>query len=172
MNDHDPRDTSVRPQQNPSHQTRHAGPVSGPPLRRLGSRATRVFRALVDGLTAGAARRVDNAAGTFMSVSVDCLAADDRGGALYALAHRYEVNGDLVSDPDVEFYVVADDEQSGGRAVYPTAVDHGSLGYRRYVDFDAAGRPATADRRGQADLARFCDGWMRNIAAQQRLVLR
>ncbi len=172
MNDHDTRDASVRPEENPSPQARHAAPESGPPLRKLDSRATRVFRALVDGLAAGGAKRVDNAAGTFMPVSVDCLAADDGGGTLYAVAHRYEVNGDLVPDPDVEFYVVADNDQPGGPAVYPTAVDHGALGYRRYVDFDAAGRPVTAHRRGQADLARFCDGWMRNIAAQQGLVLR
>ena len=47
-------------------------------------------------------------------------------------------------------------------AIYP---------YRRYVDFDASGHPARIASRAQASLAQFCDGWMRNIADQQRLVL-
>src|SRR6185503_1836388 len=115
---------------------------------------------LVDGLLAGEARRFDNANGTFMAVSIDCLARAPgpsdgaRGGSLYAIAHRYEANGDLVPDPDVEFYVV---DASCSQAVYPAAIDHGPLGYFRYVHFDSTGRPARIASRGQAQLARFCD---------------
>ena len=144
-------------------------------MTKLNRTATKIFLKLVDGLIAGHARKIDNTRGAFMAVSVDYLTADrtrSNGagcGSLYAIAHRYEVNGDLVPDPDVEFYVVDDVLEPGQKAVYPTAIDHGPMGYHRHVDFDEAGQPARFARRGQADLASFCNAWMRNIASQQRL---
>ena len=140
-------------------------------MRRLGRAASKVFMALIAGIPVGDARKIDNAGGAFMAVSVDHLARDSRGGSLYAVAHRYEANGDLVPDPDVEFYVVEDPAQPGDKAIYPTAIDHGPLGYYRHVHFDSAGQPARVASRGQAALATFCDGWMPNIARQQGMVL-
>jgi hypothetical protein len=146
------------------------------PLRKLSVRATKVFLTLVDGLEAGSAKKIDNARGAFMAVSIDCLFVDrslpdGRGRtSTYAIAHRYEANGDLIPDPDVEFLVVSDPQQPESRAIYPTAIDHGPLGYRRYVHLDSAGEAVRVRPRGQADLARFCDLWMDNIAHQQGLV--
>lgn len=140
-------------------------------MKKLGRTATKVFLALIADIAVGDAKKLDNAGGAFMAVSVDHLGRDSRGGALYAVAHRYQVNGDLVPDPDVEFYVVDDPTQPGTKAIYPTAIDHGPLGYYRHVHFDSAGQPARIASRGQAALATFCDGWMRNLAAQQGLVL-
>ncbi len=146
-------------------------------MRKLNRAATKVFLALVDGLLVGSARRIDNAAGASMVVSVDYLVGGrvaptgTRDGSLYAVAHRYEVNGDLVPDPDVEFYVVDDPVEPARKAVYPTAIDHGPLGYRRHVHFDSTGQPVRVASRGQVDLAIFCDLWMTNIAIQQGLVL-
>jgi hypothetical protein len=139
-------------------------------MKKLGKAATKVFLALIHELRAGDARKIDNARGTFMAVSVDHLGRS-RGGVLYAVAHRYEANGDLVPDPDVEFLVADDPELPGVKAVYPTAIDHGPLGYYRQVHFDSTGQPVRVAARGQAALTRFCDEWMRNIAAQQQLVL-
>ena len=109
-----------------------------------------------------------------MAVTVDFLigATTRRPWAVYAVAHRYLVNGDLIPDPDVEFYVVDDPGRPGTKAVYPIAIDHGPLGYHCYVDVDHAGRLTLSSARGQAELARFCDVWMKNIAAQQHLDLR
>jgi hypothetical protein len=140
-------------------------------MKRLGKTATKIFMELIAGIPIGDAKKLDNARGSFMAVSVDHLGRDSRGGALYAVAHRYEVNGDLVPDPDVEFYVVDDPSLPDAKAIYPTAIDHGALGYYRHVHFDSAGQPARVASRGQAALATFCDGWMRNIASQQGLVL-
>jgi hypothetical protein len=146
-------------------------------MNKLNTTATKIFLKLVDGLLAGEARKIDNARGAFMAVSVDFLIGDRmrpsgaRCGSLYAIAHRYEVNGDLLPDPDVELYVVDDIIEPGRKAVYPTAIDHGPMGYHRFVEFDEAGHPNRFSRRGQADLARFCNLWMNNIAEQQRLQL-
>ena len=54
-------------------------------------------------------------------------------------------------------------------AVYPDAIDHGPLGYHRYAAVDSTGEPTLLNRRGQGDLARFRDVWMRTIASQQGL---
>lgn len=150
--------------------------VVSPAMRKLGLQAARTFLQLVDGLRAGDARTIDNAPGTFMAVSVDCLHGDGtapdggRVGALYAIAHRFETNGDLVPDPDVEFYMVTDSEDPLGRSIYPTAIEHPPpIGYRRYVEFGSDGLPDAIHRRDQADLARLCDTWMHNIAQQQNL---
>ena len=143
-------------------------------MRKLGERATKIFTMLVDGLGVGDAKKLDNAPGAFMAVTVDFLigASTRRPWAVYAIAHRYLANGDLVPDPDVEFYVADDPGQPGAKAVYPIAIDHGPLGYHCYVDVDSAGQLTLSTARGQAGLARFCDVWMKNIAAQQRLEVR
>ena len=143
-------------------------------MRKLGERATKIFTMLVDGLDVGDAKKLDNAPGAFMAVTVDFLigASTSRPWAVYAIAHRYLANGDLVPDPDVEFYVADDPGQPGAKAVYPIAIDHGPLGYHCYVDVDGAGQLTLSSARGQAELARFCDVWMKNIAAQQRLEVR
>jgi hypothetical protein len=148
--------------------------ASGPDhlgLRKLDDRATKVFAALVAGLTVGDAKKLDNARGTFMAVSIDFLmgASASRSWGLYAIAHRYLANGDLIPDPDVEFYVVDQPSCPGVMAVYPVAIDHGPLGYHRYAAVESTGEPTLLNRRGQADLARFCNVRMRNIASQQGL---
>jgi hypothetical protein len=157
------KDFDSTPATPPAPEPRHIA------MKKLGEAATRIFMTLTDGLHAGDAKRIDNAPGTFMAVSVDHLGGSRRA-SVYAVAHRHEVNGDLVPDPDVEFYVSDDPSLPGTRAVYPTAIDHGPLGYHRHVDLDASGTPVRVASRGQATLASFCDDWMKAIAVQQRLV--
>ena len=153
-------------------------PPHGAGMRKLNDRATRIFMSLVEGLRVGDAKKLDNAPGAFMAVSVDFLVGEELRTAsgppwaLYAVAHYYRANGDLVPDPDVEFYVTDDPAQPGAKAVYPIAIDHGPLGYHRYAELEGAGQISCVLPRGQADLARFCDVWMKNIAAQQRLEVR
>ena len=152
-------------------------PQQGAGMQKLNDRATRIFMTLVEGLRVGDAKKLDDAPGAFMAVSVDFLVGEELRTvsgppwALYAVAHYYRANGDLIPDPDVEFYVVDDPALPGVKAVYPIAIDHGPLGYHRYAELDGAGHLSRMVPRGQADLARFCDVWMKNIAAQQGLVL-
>ena len=164
--------------------TNFTAPPSAPPtpddagMRKLNERATKIFMTLVEGLRVGDARKLDNARGAFMAVSVDFLVGEEvrtpsgPPWALYAVAHYYLANGDLIPDPDVEFYVVDDPARPGAKAVYPIAIDHGPLGYHRYADLGRTGQLANLRPPGQADLARFCDVWMKNIATQQRLDVR
>jgi hypothetical protein len=158
---------------------RPAAPTpEGAGMRKLNERATKIFMTLVEGLHVGDARKLDNAKGAFMAVSVDFLVGEELRTAsgppwaLYAIAHNYLANGDLIPDPDVEFYVVDDPDRPAEKAVYPIAIDHGPLGYHRYADLVRTGQLANVRQQGQAELARFCDVWMKNVAAQQRLDVR
>ncbi len=130
-------------------------------MKALTAASARVFLKLIEGLAVGAGRRVDNAPGTFMAVLVDCLSIAS-AGASYAIAHRYEQNGDLCPDPDVEFFVIDDPITPGGKVVYPMAIDQ-TIGYRRYVYLKSHGHPECVHLAGQANLTAFCNGWLRNI---------
>lgn len=143
-----------------------APPPAAPPpdsmaMRKLNERATKIFMTLIEGLRVGDARRVDDVRSAFMAVSVDFLVGEELRTAsgppwgLYAVSHHYLANGDLVPDPDVEFYAVDDPERSGEKAVYPIAIDHGPLGYHRYADVGRSGQLDNLRPRAQADLARF-----------------
>lgn len=139
-------------------------------MKKINATATAIFLRLIDGLEPGRARQFNNAPGAYMAVSVDCLAQRPHPVVpgctigLYAVAHRYKSNGDLVADPDVEFLVFK--YPSGDTEVYPTSIDHG-LGYRRYVICDENHLPQREHRKLQTDLATFCGTWMSNIRSQQ-----
>lgn len=133
-------------------------------MKAITQEATRTLLALLDSIPRGATHtRINNAGGAFMAVSVEVLRART-GRKLVSIAHRHEVNGDLVADPDVEFLVV--DLGGLGTKAYPTAINHGS-GAQEVAILDAALNPTGIRPRAQADVAAFCNMWLRNIKHQQ-----
>lgn len=126
-------------------------------MKNLNQKAARVLNQLVAGLDGiGDARKIDNARGTFMAVSVDRVGFDT-----FSVAHYFTQNGDAMADPDVVFYRGRD----GGW--YPTEVTMSATGYyRRCVEFEG-GLPVRYNRAAQRDLAMFCNEWMLNIKDQQ-----
>mgnify|MGYP001825905759 CR=1 FL=1 len=77
------------------------------------------------------------------------------------VAHYFEMNGDLVPDPSVTFFVT----ESGDWA--PVGIEQAIGVPRSYVRMtpDATGI-ASYDADGQADLAEFVATWAQNIEAQ------
>jgi hypothetical protein len=129
-------------------------------MKTLNKTAEKTFRALIADLAApGDAKKIENSGGAFMAVSVDFLSRNADGSCLYAVAHRFEQNGDLCPDPDVEFYVTP-------LGVAPTAIDQ-IMGYQRAVEFDERGVVSRIRLGAQADITSFCNGWLRNIREQQ-----
>ena len=142
-------------------------------MKPISKAALQVFRKLATGLKEpGTANKIDNAKGAFMAVSIDLLQRHHHGPAgtyeLYAVAHRYELNGDLVPDPDVEFLAVRD-HTGAVAAVYPLAIDHGMGRYRRHAWLKADLTPDRLAPAAQKDLATFCSVWFKNIKEQQGL---
>lgn len=110
--------------------------------------------------------RIDNAPKAFMGVSVEVLRTHGAARKLVSIAHRHEVNGDLVADPDVEFLVV--DLGMGEVRAYPVAINHGQ-GAQELADLDRCLNPVAMRPRTQRDVATFCGTWLRNIREQQGL---
>lgn len=141
-------------------------------MKSLSVTATRTFLKLVEGLEPGQGRKVDNNK-AYMAVQVDFLSRRPYPGfpmssiEMYAVAHRYEQNGDRISDPDIEFYVL---RTAGYQPkVFPTAIDQAGR-YRRAVFFDRDGTTEKYYPREQRDIANFCSTvWFKNIRLQQGL---
>lgn len=130
-------------------------------MKPLNVQAQKVMEALVDGLSeTGHHKKINNAQGVFMAVSVECIGLRALG-SLFSVAHYYEQNGDLMRDPEMVFLRGLDG------CFYPIYFrQDGGYGY----DEDSADLEAGAVRPAmQADHARFANRWMHNIKQQQQL---
>lgn len=77
-----------------------------------------------------------------------------------SVAHYFEMNGDLVSDPQIEFLIKDD-------LWVPVSVEQYLGGYRRYIEVDyTTGNAGVTDRSSQSELAEFADMWAENIMDQ------
>ena len=131
-------------------------------MKHINDKSEAIFRKLTEGLVkVGDHRKIDNAPGAFMAVSVEIIGRSGLG-PLVSVAHYYEQNGDLMRDPDVVFLIGAD------RHVYPISFRQDNLGIyleAAYVE-DGVWKVRV---KMQADLCSFCNMWMRNIDDQQQL---
>ena len=84
----------------------------------------------------------------FMDLNIEII--DDNR---YAMSHNYELNGDLMADPDVEFTVDKDN-----RLLYPESYQQDNLQFYQRVDKD----PVAAHQ-----LNEFMDEWLNNIQENQ-----
>lgn len=124
--------------------------------------ASAVLDELTDGLDVGDSRKVDRALG-FMPVHVECLQQTSLG-PLFSIAHYFEMAGDLVADPDVVFLHRADGSWA------PTSF-RTSIAFRVAVHFHDDG-VVEVDERGQRELVRFANHWMKNVSEQQGIKIK
>lgn len=123
--------------------------------------AQKVIETLTRDLDAeNTARKIDNGGTAFMAVSVDRL-FECEAGTVFAIAHNFEQNGDLVPDPDVEILISKVD----GR-VYPLAIQYATGTYQR-VGWIEDGKLSKFAPRAQRELATFVGMWMKNVRRQQ-----
>lgn len=128
-------------------------------IKQLNKSASATFKTLVDGLAVGESRTIDNAPGAFMAVHVSRLTEHT-----YSIAHYYNQNGDLVADPEMEFFVNFEG------SVLPTASTACGFGAIRGL-WIVDGAPARFRPGVQSDLANFANMWMKNIRDQQGIKL-
>jgi hypothetical protein len=79
----------------------------------------------------------------------------ERHGELISVAHYFEQNGDLVSDPEVELHYPT---------WTPTAITQ-SIGYRREKFIEREGQ-TFVDAKFHREVSSFLSMWARNIQAQ------
>jgi hypothetical protein len=132
--------------------------------RQLNEKAEMIFHGLVEGLSEGCPyKKVGEDNAVFMPVHVEYLHSPADGWRVYSVAHRYQQNGDLRDDPDMEFL----DTPIG---VFPINFSQASPPvYTMVMTFGDDGLVDGIDHRGQEDLAEFANLWMKNIKAQQGL---
>ena len=91
----------------------------------------------------------------------DRLIIENIGWHRAVVAHYFEMNGDLVPDPDVVFYT---DNELGW---IPMGITQSLGGHRSYIRLDDSDNQLLLlNAAGQADLAEFTEMWARNIVAQ------
>ena len=100
--------------------------------------------------------KINNAPG-FMAVCVEKI-----GPGFLSVTHYFEQNGDLVPDPDMEFWKGPDGRW---RPVCITQM----LGSTTALRFDQEGQVARYNPHALADLCAFTAHWMKNISKQQKL---
>ena len=91
----------------------------------------------------------------------DRLVIENIGLNRISVAHYFELNGDLVAEPDVVFSTT----DTGDWA--PLGISQSLTGWRSYAGFSEDGTHVVLyNPKGQADLAEFAEQWAENIAAQ------
>jgi hypothetical protein len=138
-------------------------------MRKVNPAAKRVLDEITRGLgEIGDHKKLDNAKGAFMAVSVEVIDATADGYLYISIAHYGEQNGDLMRDPEMVFIKAP---VSGD--YFPSYFRNDYIGCERLGVVSAEqieGRTFfNFNPREQADEASFANTWMRNIRHQQRL---
>jgi len=132
-------------------------------MKSLSPRAQRVFEKLTVGLTETNQERTVGDGEPFMSVYVAWLFPMPKG-AVYSITHYGERNGDLCCDPNITFFR---DNRTG--KVYPLTFQQANPRiHHEAVSADGFTLHMVNSNR-QADITKFADTWMANIAEQQDL---
>jgi hypothetical protein len=90
----------------------------------------------------------------------DRLVIEKIGRNLVSVAHYYEINGDLVAEPDVVFFI-------GKGHWIPIEITQSLTGYSRYGLLTEDGSDLEAiSRKGVEDLTDFTEMWATNLEDQ------
>lgn len=127
-------------------------------MQTLNKTAAKILDTLTAGLKPGEARKLGEKGGAYMQVSVECLTEGH-----YSVSHYFEQNGDLVPDPDMEFYKA----ETG--AWMPVNITMATGYYTKALSFGGNGQIASYSPGALRDLVQFANMWMRNIKDQQGL---
>jgi hypothetical protein len=133
-------------------------------MHSINDKATVIMNQLIEGLNEkDRSRKIDNTPG-YMAACVE-LIQQTNSGPLFSVAHYFEQNGDLMSDPDMVFIRCQDNKY------YPVTFQLDSLGiYQEVVSIDGFTTPQLRDLEGQRQLVEFANVWMVNIQQQQKLI--
>ena len=135
-------------------------------MKAINPQARKVMDKLVEGvdIEANESKKIDNTKGVFMPVHVEVVALCNLG-RIFSIAHYYTQNGDLMRDPDMEFFQGDDGEY------YPISFWQDAPPVRDEA-VEWKGNEISGIRpKLQAALATFANTWMKNIKEQQGLVI-
>jgi len=134
-------------------------------MRQLNKGATKTFNKVVSIMGSESHIKIDNTDGVFMSLSFELLSEINFNGVaakLFAMAHYYLQNGDLIPDPDMTFLQLIDTPD----VIFPASMTNG-FGFKEGIWNDDG--KWVMDVREQADQTVFANMWLKNIKEQQKL---
>ena len=135
-------------------------------MKYLSKEATKVMDKLTEGLDEDNPSRKISNSDLYMAVNVDRLETID-AGQMFAVAHNFIMNGDVMADPDMGFLQATDPR--GNHMYFPTHYQLDSLGmYQASAEFED-GKLRGIRPRLQREHTSFANLWMRNIKVQQQL---
>lgn len=131
-------------------------------MKALNAKSTAKFFKLIEGLNEpGDSERISNNE-SFMPVVVEFNYQFDTGRQ-YSLSHYGEQNGDLMSDPDMTFFVDADGK------VFPMTYRNDYAGVEQIAIELKDSVPKLLRKTAQADMVEFVQDWLVNIWEQQEM---
>lgn len=113
--------------------------------------------------------KINNAEGAFMPLIVERLSPKD-GKDVISLAHYFEVEGDLIPDPDMTFMRLAWDEMVPGVPKFIPLSFQDQFKYQESIVFDENDRIKGFYKNRQVEFVRFTSIWLNNIVSQQGIV--
>jgi hypothetical protein len=128
-------------------------------VKHLNDKAEAIFRKLTEGMVKVGDHQQWNNNSSFMAACIEIIGRTGLG-PLVSIAHYYVQEGDMMRDPDVVFLVGADQH------VYPISYRQDGLGIDQEAAVVEDGQWKVRTKM-QADIAKFCNEWMRNIEQQQ-----
>jgi len=140
-------------------------------MKVLNKQASAVFLKLIEGIDGEKVtyKKIDNTNGTFMPVSIDFI-ADTPKGKMYAIAHNFIQNGDVMADPDMQFIVLS--TLPGFVQIMPMTYQLDNLGiFTEAAYFDEKNR-IIIHLKSQADITTFANTWMKNIKEQKGIDIK
>jgi len=107
--------------------------------------------------------KIDNSDGALMPVSIERIFENERYKQI-SLAHYYELNGDLMTDPEMIFTQI-----KSCRIFIPSYFKQDNLGIEQESIVMENGEIKGYKAKMQADQTLFANMWLRNIKEQQNL---
>lgn len=123
----------------------------------LNPQATEIFNSIMTLLGNKSAIKIDNSL-SYMPLNVDRLS-----GKRVAFAHNSIQDGDVMADPDMEFFI----DESGN--IFPCTFQNSYIGLYHVAIECEGGKPARIRPRLYESILSFANTWLINIKDQQRL---
>ena len=138
-------------------------------MKTLNDPSTAIFKRIIALAGESGCTKINNAEGAFMPLCVELIgnAVGFMGVtmSIYSLAHYYDLFGDPMADPEMTFFVFAEDDLF---IVYPASYRQDGLAIDQESIFQKEDKWFVAPRL-QMEHATFANQWLRNIQRQQKI---
>ena len=144
--------------------------------KQISNTAKGIFIALLEVLAENQHLKIDKGGEGIMPLTIERINTGLKTpwgtGCVISLAHYYELNGDLMRDPEITYLVVDNRPEPGDFdliGIWPAEFTNDGAGvYHRYLEFND-GEVTLTNENSQHDAATFSTSWFNNLKWQQEI---